>query len=594
MQVSLLHLLFNFKFFNISTTFNQPFSDPRRDKVMIIFVANRFKVVQERKKSGAQNTFKAREMNLQSSVNATNAPALKLETNVQDNTTSPNLETCLNDKASPLDTCSPVTATNPEFKKIIKTDSSHSANYKDELILLEDIEKLTGALQQHRLSKSTNNPIDILKSRASVSSKKSSLPRIPHNVTQTSGSLKRDGSSRKSSQAEMIEDKRESILDEKARKRASHQGKIYNSSNYSNYRSVPNISKIPASDNQPNADVSRVSSTSRNAIEKPTIHVYPRFEIRVSSSHNSIHNSNERKLSLSGSVDRSDSIFETNISDDGSNAKAQQIASDMFKPRVARPPTTIEENELLQIKIPHSSEPIQETNSPSPKMASSFQSTNSPQSPTAVQLGFANNQEYYEYLMLSQRHVSTNFIHSLGSGDVFYNEKVMHKFIGPFLLGGEIGHGAFGKVKEGICTQTLQRVAVKIINRKRVKKVPNGIEKVLREIKLLKRLKHKNVVTLIEVYAKVEDENENQGIFNWFSTIEDEPISWPREDGTSEECYVKVLKWYLVFEYCPCTLQTVVDFEKGIKDTSVACRYFNQLAVGLEYIHSQSIIRIII
>ncbi|KAJ3211799.1 Serine/threonine-protein kinase STK11 [Clydaea vesicula] len=184
----------------------------------------------------------------------------------------------------------------------------------------------------------------------------------------------------------------------------------------------------------------------------------------------------------------------------------------------------------------------------------------------AQQLGFADNQEYYEYLMLAQRHASTNFINST---DIIYSENAVRmKFIGPFLLGDMIGKGSFGKVKEGLCSQTLQRVAVKIINKKRVKKTPNGVENVLREIKLLNNLKHKNIVQLIDVYCKVDEETRgNTGIFNWFSSIEDEPISWKQDDGTEFECNVQVLKWYLVFEYCPCTLQNILEDEGSIDVT---------------------------
>lgn len=84
--------------------------------------------------------------------------------------------------------------------------------------------------------------------------------------------------------------------------------------------------------------------------------------------------------------------------------------------------------------------------------------------------------------MLSQRHAdSTNFIHQIDSQEVVWkSEGPTPKFIGPFLLGDVIGKGSFGKVKEGLCSQTLQRVAVKIISKKRIRKIPNGIESVVR------------------------------------------------------------------------------------------------------------------
>jgi hypothetical protein len=53
---------------------------------------------------------------------------------------------------------------------------------------------------------------------------------------------------------------------------------------------------------------------------------------------------------------------------------------------------------------------------------------------------FANKQEYFEYLMLSQRRNSTTYMQST---EIVYNtEKSMCKFIGPYLLGDVIGKGA--------------------------------------------------------------------------------------------------------------------------------------------------------
>ncbi|EGF79689.1 hypothetical protein BATDEDRAFT_35228 [Batrachochytrium dendrobatidis JAM81] len=202
------------------------------------------------------------------------------------------------------------------------------------------------------------------------------------------------------------------------------------------------------------------------------------------------------------------------------------------------------------------------------------------------------NNEYYEYLMLSQRHSSSNFIQKVDSSEIIWASKSMPlKMVGTYLLGDKIGKGAFGKVKEGVCSETLQRVAVKIIAKKRLRKAQNGLENIIREIKMLRSLKHQNIVTLVDVFAKVEDKDGNIGIFPWFTTIEEEPIVWLYDDGREEEKNVKVLKWYLVFEYCPCSLQTLLDQCEGHKlSISQAHRYFVQLMDGLSYLHSKSII----
>lgn len=203
-----------------------------------------------------------------------------------------------------------------------------------------------------------------------------------------------------------------------------------------------------------------------------------------------------------------------------------------------------------------------------------------------------NNNDYYDYLMMSQRHASTNFIHKIDSSEVIWQqEQKQIKMIGSYLLGDQIGKGSFGKVKEGRCSETLQRVAVKIINRKRLKKVTNGVENVISEIKLLKKLKHKNIIKLIDVYCKVEDSQGNIAIFDWFPEIENDPIEWRYDDGTSVEASVSVVKWYLIFEYCPCSLQVLVEQEDYGKLTVERSRdFFNQLTEGLGYLHSQGVI----
>ena len=95
----------------------------------------------------------------------------------------------------------------------------------------------------------------------------------------------------------------------------------------------------------------------------------------------------------------------------------------------------------------------------------------------------SNSGHEYEYMIRSSRHDSSNFIHKIASSEIVYQaQSVQPKMIGRFLLGGKIGKGAFAKVKEGVCSETLERVAVKIISRKRIKKVPNGVENVLRYI----------------------------------------------------------------------------------------------------------------
>lgn len=70
--------------------------------------------------------------------------------------------------------------------------------------------------------------------------------------------------------------------------------------------------------------------------------------------------------------------------------------------------------------------------------------------------------------------------------------------IGHYRLGKTLGIGAFGKVKLGEHVITGHKVAIKILNRKKIKMLDMG-EKVRREIKILKMCTHPHIIRLFEV-----------------------------------------------------------------------------------------------
>ncbi|KAI8803162.1 kinase-like domain-containing protein [Cladochytrium replicatum] len=299
------------------------------------------------------------------------------------------------------------------------------------------------------------------------------------------------------------------------------------------------------------SDVSLVDN-----LEKPQLVIYPRKSV-VAKSQPTLRGGNSlRSINGSGSIAR---------------RTTQRKAQESIEPNTS-------DNNVIGIEIGRTSIPshVPRYSTPSVKPAE----------------GINNNQEYYEYLMLSQRHSSSNFIQKIDSAEVVWKQPIKNlKLIGPYLLGEQIGKGAFGKVKEGLCSETLQRVAVKIISKKRVRKVQNGVANIIREIRLLRRLKHKNIIKLIDVYCKVEDNESNVGMFNWFQTIEEEPILWADDNGITSERHVEVLKWYLIFEYCPYSLQTLLD-QSATKCLSVAHAhwFFVQAIDGLSYLHAQKVI----
>jgi 5'-AMP-activated protein kinase catalytic alpha subunit len=70
--------------------------------------------------------------------------------------------------------------------------------------------------------------------------------------------------------------------------------------------------------------------------------------------------------------------------------------------------------------------------------------------------------------------------------------------IGHYTVGRNIGEGTFGKVKAGTHNVTGEKVAIKILEKDRIKD-KGDVERVTREINILKKVRHPNVIQLYEV-----------------------------------------------------------------------------------------------
>ena len=70
--------------------------------------------------------------------------------------------------------------------------------------------------------------------------------------------------------------------------------------------------------------------------------------------------------------------------------------------------------------------------------------------------------------------------------------------IGNYILGKSIGEGTFGKVKVGTHITTNEKVAVKILEKSKITDVAD-VERVSREIHILKIVQHPHLVQLYEI-----------------------------------------------------------------------------------------------
>ena len=126
------------------------------------------------------------------------------------------------------------------------------------------------------------------------------------------------------------------------------------------------------------------------------------------------------------------------------------------------------------------------------------------------------------------------------------------KQIGDYILGEEIGSGAFGKVVLGKHILTEEKVAIKILDKMILNQTPEDYELVKKEISILKLVKHKYIVQLYEIMQTA------QHIF-------------------------------IIMEYCEG--KEILDYilTKNRLSELESLKYFQQLINCLFYLHSQNI-----
>lgn len=137
--------------------------------------------------------------------------------------------------------------------------------------------------------------------------------------------------------------------------------------------------------------------------------------------------------------------------------------------------------------------------------------------------------------------------------EFYYRKQRKYKLIkNRYVKGLKINHGMTSVVKEALDEQTLERLAVKIMTKAKIKYYRLE-EKVKLEVKVLKQLKHPSIIRLVDFH----------------------------ED-------IKKGKLYLIMELCIAGLD---EFLKAAPNHELpipqAQRYFRGLIEGVEYIHSK-------
>ena len=129
---------------------------------------------------------------------------------------------------------------------------------------------------------------------------------------------------------------------------------------------------------------------------------------------------------------------------------------------------------------------------------------------------------------------------------------IKRKIIGHYLIEKSIGEGTFGKVKLGTHTLTGEKVGIKILEKDRITDV-SDVERVAREIHILKLIRHPNIIQLYEI------------------------IETPKQ-------------LYLIMEYASGGELFDYIVAKGRLKEKEACKFYQQIMAGVDYIHQLNIV----
>ncbi|KAM3136190.1 hypothetical protein pb186bvf_011649 [Paramecium bursaria] len=159
-----------------------------------------------------------------------------------------------------------------------------------------------------------------------------------------------------------------------------------------------------------------------------------------------------------------------------------------------------------------------------------------------------------KFLKLSQSQ-NGSFNSLLGlllTNDINYQQQMQEKNIENYEIGNTIGEGTFGKVKIGKHKLTGERVAIKILEKDKIQD-ESDITRIAKEIEILKKLRHPNIILLYEI---IESEKE----------------------------------LFLIMEYAPGgELFEFIVKSQRIKEQQ-ACKFLLQILDGVDYMHKIGIV----
>ncbi|XP_075289093.1 hormonally up-regulated neu tumor-associated kinase isoform X2 [Opisthocomus hoazin] len=127
------------------------------------------------------------------------------------------------------------------------------------------------------------------------------------------------------------------------------------------------------------------------------------------------------------------------------------------------------------------------------------------------------------------------------------------KRVGSYLIGRKLGEGSFAKVREGLHVLTGEKVAVKVIDKKRAKKDTYVTKNLRREGQIQQMIRHPNIAQLLDI---LETEN----------------------------------SYYLVMELCPGGNLMHKIYEKKRLEEHEARKYIRQLMLAVEHLHRAGVV----